>query len=278
MARSQGLALPSGNRGLLIIAALAGLAAAVLFVIAASRSDSGGSSGGTNVVDGTVKVVVAKDNIDAGTKIDAGMLEVRNVPEDLIVAGAFSDTVGVVDEVTRVEIRQGEQVTDAKIGPLVTGEGLGYVVPSGKRAISLQVVEVTAVGGLLLAGDRVDVLGAFEIRGEPGLKEGEHILRVRTILQSVEVLSVAQEKQEAQRAADANADGDGSRDVQTSGNLPEDIKEQPGAATVTLALTPEEVQQLISAQETAKRVWTSLRPAGEEAPVDVPAYDIIVTD
>jgi len=157
-----------------------------------------------------------------------------------------------------------------------TGTGsFPYAIPDGKRAVSLEVREVTAVGGLLTAGNRVDVIGAFKIKGAPGLADNEYILSVRTILQNVEVMSVAQEHTEP---LPVGATGGDTADSANNGQPPEDVKEQPGAATVTLALSPQEAQELISAQVIADSVWTSLRPAGESAPVDVPSHDIIVRE
>jgi len=273
MARSQGLALPSGNRGLLIIAALAGLAAAVLFVIAASQGDSGSS--GTSSVGGTVKVVVAKHDIDAGTRIEAGMLKISDVPQELVVAGAFSDTPGVVGEVTRVAIRENEAITDTKIGPLADAKGVDGVLGDGQQAVGVRVEDVTAVGGLLLPGNHVDIhatfpadhplLGLYE-----NFADGDPVV-VMTILQNVEVISVGQEAQEPTGAGNGN----GTADTVTGGTVPDDVKEQPGAATVTVAVSPEQAQILIAVQEEAERVWVTLRAFGDDAPTKVPrSWDI----
>jgi pilus assembly protein CpaB len=274
MARIQGLTMGRSNRGLLVVAALAGLAAAVLFVVAVNQDDS--SSGGASTPGSTVPAVVAAQSIAAGTEIKENMIKVIDVPEDLLAAEAYSDTAPVVGEVTRHAIAEGDQITTSKIGPAVeTGTGsFPYAIPAGKRGVSLEVREVTAVGGLLVAGNRVDVIGAFKIKGAPGLADNEYILSVQTILQNVEVLSVAQEHTEP---LPVGATGD-TADSGSSGQPPEDVKEQPGAASVTLALSPEEAQQLISAQVSAVSVWTSLRPAGESAPVDVPSYDRIIRE
>lgn len=273
----QGLTLARGNRGLLIVAALAGLAAAILFVVAVNQD---GSTTGTTAGAGTAKAVVADQSIAAGEEIKKNMVTVReDIPESLLVAGAFSDTVNVVGERATVAIAAGEQINDAKIGPSAeTGESVGWVLPDGLRAVGLQVSEVTAVGGLLIPTDHVDIIGAFKIKGVPGLAENQHILSVRTILQNVEVLAVAQEKEVARSVASDDKDGDGAPDSLASGDAPEDVETQPGAQTVTLALNPQQVQELIAAQATAQTVWSSLRPAGDSDPVDVPIYEIVVTE
>ena len=268
MARIEGMTLARGNRGLLIIALLAGLIAAVLVFAALAQSDDGGSTT-PSAVGATVTTVVAAQDIDAGTTIKAEMVKLADVPEELQVAGAFSETTPVVGETTRVAIASGEAITPVKVGSLVEGEGLGSVLASGQRGIALKVEELTAVGGNLLPGDRVDVIAVFEVEGTTPKR-----VIAKTVLQNVEVLSVAQEGQTPLPAGQRDADGDGTPDVATSGQLPKDPKEQPGAATLTLAMDPTQAQLLALVQETAVKVYTFLRPFGDQDPVDVAPVEL----
>jgi len=93
MARMQGLVLPSGNRGLLVIAALAGLAAAVLFVVAVNGNGSTIRAGETA---GTGNTVAAVKNIGKGQKIETGMVGIKTAPKDLLIPGALDDPAKVV--------------------------------------------------------------------------------------------------------------------------------------------------------------------------------------
>ena len=111
--------------------------------------------------------MVAAQDISAGTEITEDMVEVNEVPEDLLVTGTYDDTELVVGEQAKVAILEGEQLSSAKIGLAVPEDGLAGVVPTGMRGISLQVEEKTAVGGLLLPGDRVDVYVTYKIAGRP---------------------------------------------------------------------------------------------------------------
>ncbi len=274
MARLQEMAMNRGSRMLLFLALAAGLVAAVLVFVALSQGDdetvtvSEGETGAS--------VVVASQNISAGTEITQEMLKTIEVPEALLIAGAYTDASTLVGQKSRVAILSGEQIPASKIGAQGDDDGLSYVVPKGMRAVAVQVQDLTAFGGLALPGNRVDIVGAFRIESAPGLSDDEDIMRVQTILQNVEILAVAQEAQEPVPAASA-AD-DPASELATSGQLPDDVDEQPGASTITLALDPQQAQALISAQEVAERVWLTLRPFGEEQPVDVPAYDVIVTE
>lgn len=276
MARIQELTLNGSNRALLLIALVAGLVAAGIVFVALNDSDDGG--GGSAGAGALSPVVVAAEDISVGATITADMVTVRELPEDLTIAGAFEATEPVVGNVARVAIARGEQINSAKIGVPVPDKGLAGVVPAGMRAVSLEVSEVTAVGGLLLPGDRVDVLGTYTIERAPGLAEDENILRTETILQNVEVLSVAQEKQEAAGRPQAGEGGAAADASGTSGQLPEDVEEQPGAGTITLALSLQDAERLANAQDHMDRVWLVLRPYGDSTIVDAPPHDTVIVD
>jgi pilus assembly protein CpaB len=273
MARMQGLTLAKGNRGLLVVAALAGLAAAVLFVVAVNQD--GGTS---NVTSGaTVKAVVAKQNIEARTEIKGDMVEVREVSEDLLVAGAFSDTTLVVGNVTLGAIPAGEQIIPSRIGLAPTSDSLSAVVPKGKRAVSVEVREATAVGGLLRNGDRVDVIGVFDPQNANSalvFESGGTPAFGVPLLQNIEVLAVGQTAQEPLPTTERDPDGDGTPNVSTSGIPSENTEPQPGATTVTLAVNPDQAITLALTQQTGIKVWLTLRAFGDVDEVEMPKVDI----
>jgi pilus assembly protein CpaB len=274
MARIQQLTLAKNNRAMLLLALVAGLVAAgvVFVVLNKGSSDSGTSSSAA----GPAAVLVAATDIAAGTAITSDMLEVQHVPDSLVVRGVFTDTQPVVGQASRVSIAKGEQITPAKIGVPVPDKGLSGVVPAGKRAVALDVSQVTAVGGLLLPGDHVDIVAVSMIDNAPNLASNESLLRTETILQNVEVLSVAQEAQTASAQASTQS-GQGSSSSYTSGQIPDNVKEQPSASTLTMALDPQQAQVLIRYQQHAEKVWAVLRPYGDQSIQDVPPDDVIVT-
>jgi len=275
MASLQELALSRGNRGLMIVALVAALIAAVLVFVALSSNDDGGNA---PVTDATTKsVVVATQDIAAGDEVSAAMVNVIQVPDSILVKGAYADSALIVGQRTRYGIAQGEQITPSKIGTVVKGEGLQFVVPEGKRAVALSVQELTAFGGLGLPGNHVDVIAVYKIKNAPGLAENEYILRTETILQNVELLAIAQE---AQEPVPKPTEGENPQDTNTttSGQLPAEVEEQPRAGTATVALSPEEVQVLIDFQQRAERVWLSLRPFGDSAPIQIAPHDVVVVE
>jgi pilus assembly protein CpaB len=265
MARLQQMTLTRGNRGLLLLAVVAGLVTAVLVFLALAQDDD--NDGGTVSLGGTTsQAVVAKQNISQGTEITADMVQVLDVPESLLVRNAFADTTLVVGQKARVPISSGAQINGTMIGVQSSDEGASYVIPAGKRALAVEVEEVTAVGGLLRAGDHVDVIASFP-------RPNDQSNLVVTVLQDVEVLAVAQKSQEPVPVADG-ADADAPASAQTSGQLPDDQEDQPDANSVTLIVDPQQAQLLVAAQEEADKVWLSLRPFGESGAAEVPSLDV----
>jgi len=260
MARVRELTLPRNNRGLLILAVVSGLIAAVL--VAVVLAQSGGNDGG-GIGSGTLPAVVARADIPAGGEITADNVKIIDVPVGLLLQGAFTTTEKLLGETARYPIAAGEQLTQAKVGPQVNDDALAFVVPQGMRAVAVKVDEISGVGGLLVAGDRVDVIAVFD-------RDDVDADKAVTILQSVEVLSVAQEAQEPV-AGSAGTDRQGS----TSGQRPSDRDPQPDARTVTLAVTAEQAQLLALVQEYGK-IWLSLRAFGDEAPVSIPQLPLTI--
>ena len=154
--------------------------------------------------------------------------------------------------------------------------GLAGVVPLGMRAVAISVDELTAVGGLLLPGDRVDVVATTQIDSAPGLAEGDHILRTETILQNVEILSVAQEAQKPAAGASETEDGPAEDASYSSGQLPDDPDEQPSANTITVLLSPADALTIISFQEYALRIWAVERAFGDDAVVEIEPTEVVI--
>jgi pilus assembly protein CpaB len=275
MARIQALRSAGGNRLLLVIALAAGLVAAVLVIVALNDSGDGGSSTGTTA--DAQQVLVANRDISPGTEITADMVELREVPADLVLPGSFTETDALVGETAKVAIVQGEQVVSGRLGLPVPDDGLSGVVPGGMRGIALEVKEVTAVGGLLLPGDRVDVYVTHKITGLPGLTEDQFILRSFLAFQDIEVASVAQE---AQEPTAHSSDDQTEEQSATSGEVSDDVENQPGAQTVTLLLTPDQAQQLAHYQdpEFDAKIFTSLRAFGDHAIIENPQpFDTVMS-
>lgn len=272
MARVLAGTSPERTNRVMLAAAIvfAGLAAVLVFV---SLRDGGGSAGSGPAV--TPNAVVANQPIPANTKLTADMLELRALPDAALVDGAYADVSAVVGLATRYPVAAGEQLTRQKVGATLIDDerDVSLVVDPGKRAFAVEVDEVTSVGGLLLPGYFVDViavfpeqLGAFSANAPQGTG-------AVTLLQNVQVLSVAQEAQEPVPPATDAATTDGAgpaADAGPRGRRADDAERQPDARSVTLAVSPQDAQLLAFVQERGGAIWLSLRGAGdhEELPID----------
>jgi pilus assembly protein CpaB len=254
------------GRSLLLLALLFAIVAAVLVFVALRQNDD--SDKEAAAAGDMTKVVVAAQDIAARTTLDRGMLKLAEVPKDSVLDGVFTDIDDLDGQVTRYPLVSGEQVTDSKIGVQKDDEeGLSFVVPQGMRAFSIQVSEESSAGGLILPGDLVDVIGILE-EGTVGIDKAV------TLVQNVEVLAVAQEAQEPIPAARPTGTPTPSAVTGTLGERPEDVKANPKARTVTLAVTPEQAQLLALVQSKGE-LALSLRSFGDKAPVAPPETDLI---
>jgi len=260
MARTYELGEARNSRGLLPLAVVSGLVAAVLVFVALARAGDD-SRPGSGAAGSTLRVVVAQQDIPARTEIGPAMLSVVEVPGSLAVNGALDSVERLVGETTRYPIAAGQQVTLAGVGPQTKDE-LTNVVPKGLRALSVEVDEIRGVSGLILPGDRVDVIAVLTA-------EAAGVDSAVTVLQDIEVLSVGQKAQEALPPAEGEEGARSAADTSASGQRPADAEPQPEARTVTLAITPEQAQELALIQESGK-IWLSLRRFGDDAPVELP--------
>jgi pilus assembly protein CpaB len=240
---------------------LALLAAILVF---AALANFGGDETTASIGD-TVDVVVASQDIDAGDEINADMVELASLPVNALVDEAFTDEALVVGTRAQVRVARGDQLAPSKVvGEGDDGEGVAFIIPAGMRAMSVEVTEETSVGGLVLPGDRVDVI----VVAETTVGEGNDVARGVLLLQDVEVLAVAQATLRATSRVDENGEpiDTGSAEGAIAAR-DENVDEDPDAATVTLSLLPEQVPLLAVAQEEGT-VYLSLRPVGDDSVTD----------
>lgn len=185
------------------------------------------------------QVVVAVKDISARELITAETVALKEVPAEAVHPRAAKKLEDVIGSVALAPIVSGEQVLLARV--VRQGEikgGLSFQVPPGKRAVSINVDEVRSVGFLLRQGDRVDVLLKIPVVPGGAASGGGSVEVAATVLQNVEVLAVGRSLEQP-KLETGGKEGEGSKTQQQA-------KE---AATVTLAVAPEEAQALLLASE-----------------------------
>jgi pilus assembly protein CpaB len=220
-----------GGVALVVAVLLAVAAAASVFLYVNSvkqRAETGG---------GTVAVVVSKEDIPANIDLDPliadGVFEMRSVLRDDLVQGSLTDLYQLEGQRTAYPILAGEQIAAARLQGALQAAGGALGIPAGEQAVALTLEPQRVVGTALQQGDNVTVYGTFAMTGE---RPERSSVQTRTLVPETQVLAIA---------------------------LPESSTAgSSGSATVTLALTPEEAQVIIFAQERGT-IWLSLLPPNQ---------------
>lgn len=113
----------------------------------------------------TVAVVVAAREIPARKPIEAGDVALRSVPQDVTNAAALTSIEEVVGRISGVSIPTGQLVTKNLLASTAAGGQFSILEPDATlapdspnlRAVSLNVPDDRAVGGLIEPGQTVDV-------------------------------------------------------------------------------------------------------------------------
>ncbi|HUP91894.1 MAG TPA: Flp pilus assembly protein CpaB [Solimonas sp.] len=123
-------------------------------------------------------VVVALKPLAAYKPIERD--DVRLVPTTVVPSNPYTNVEDVVKKVPLVDIDAGAPVTQRYFKE---GNVLARIIPAGYQAVSVEVNDVTAVGGFVRPGDIVDVL--LYLRGGGGVEQAQS----RVLLEQVRVLA-----------------------------------------------------------------------------------------
>ena len=135
--------------------------AIVAFIGIVLISQGGGTASGEPVVPTELPTVVAKADIPLGSRIQATDVEVQVKPVSGRDADAFGDTSQVIGKIVRENVTAGAAVTARTLTGGQTGQILDIVTPPGRRAMAVQVDQVTGVGTVIKTGDYVDMIVGF---------------------------------------------------------------------------------------------------------------------
>ena len=204
------------------------------------------------------EVLVASNDLSVGSKL-SGNFRWQDWPRDavtdgLITRSAEPEAGDELDQwVVRNIIYQGEPIRKSKLlGP---GERfMSSMLPSGKRAVAVQISKATSAGGFILPNDFVDLImtrRTNEPQTTAGPSEG---FVTETILRNIRVLAIDQTIVE---------DEEGNKTI---------IGE-----TATLELTPQQAEIVTVAQQMADRLSLSLRSIADITEQSTDEADYLVS-
>ena len=172
-------------------------------------------------------VVLAAADIPARAQITATMVTTTQRPATDIDPDTIVDPKSVIGRYSLITIPSGSVLTAARIGS-ADAFALPSRLPVGMRAVSISIDRVKGVSGLIQPGDRVDVIAVPP-------RVGNETPQAAAILRGVLVLAMGNE-------------------IETARATPS--PDNQNLTTVTLALTPKQVDLLASAD-----MYTTLRLA-----------------
>lgn len=138
----------------------------------------------------STQIIVAARDLETGTLIKDADLKTgtwAGVPPK----GMAVKTDGLSGRGVIATIYAGEPILESRLAPAGAGAGLAATIPTGMRACAVKVNEIVGVAGFVVPGMRVDVLISGKV---PGNRTTDDI-KVKTLLQNIEVLSAGQNYQ-----------------------------------------------------------------------------------
>lgn len=212
---------------LMVSLAAAGVAVAVIWSVITSYQ--------RELVDATreeetVQVVVAGHDLAQGRTITAEDLKPIELPPDYVPNAVLREAAQAIGRVPRERILGQEFIREERLADPEAGVGLNAIIPRGMRAISVNLKGGSAVSGFLNPGNYVDVL--VTVKGDSSTNGKTE---TNTLLQAITVLAVDNRM---------GVGSEGPVTAQKGKGAPKKVKVAP---SVTLAVTPEQAEQLTHA-------------------------------
>jgi len=198
-------------------------------------------------------VLVATQPIPAGGTIEESMLKMEAVPERYVQPNAISSPTLAAGKRTLASIAVGEQIMTTKLTLAVKDTSLAMRTPQGKRAITITIPPLSAVGGKIRPGDYVDVIGTFPYNSQVDGRTVTEMVSV-TLFQNVLVLGM-------------DVGGGGPAERGKPAPAPTDL-------VIMLALTPRETALLSFSLEQRAHLRLVLRPPLETSIEPVPPVEV----
>ncbi len=223
----------------------------------------------------TVRVLVARIDIDAGVKLDKESVMFRDLARDAVPEGAIVSEEQFQERALRSRAYAGQVLLVAQLGEKGVF-GTSIKIPKGMRLVSLPVTATMTHSGIMKAGDRVDIVLTYQTN-KPGVGTQFH---TKTILEYIQVFAMGSTQIGAEVI---DGKGGGPTDVKNVSLLvsplqAEIFKLAEGKGTLHLTLRSIEDVDQVASRGTDESQLADLRaelsddrPKVEEVPTPAPA-------
>jgi pilus assembly protein CpaB len=195
-------------------------------------------------------ILVAAANLPTGTLLKPEHLKWQAWPQNAITPAFFAQAQTKIDDFVGAVVRRGITAGEPLQATAIVKPGdrgfLAAVLKPGMRAISIGVGDVTGVAGLMLPGDRVDMLLTHSLPDQNNTEgNGEARHASETVLENIRILAIDQTL--------------------------DDIKGEPVSGKVaTLEVTPKQAE-MIAVVVDLGRIQFSLRSLAKDEQKEIPA-------
>jgi pilus assembly protein CpaB len=207
----------------------------------------------------TAKVLVAVTSIMPGQPLDDTNVAFKDWPKDKIPQGAVMTPEQYIERSLRSAVVPNEVIMAAKLNEKGVFGGSSEI-PAGMRVATVPVTSTQTHSGLILPGDRVDVVVTYMMHkitgGQMNTQVGE-VRKARTILQYIAVFATDNIR------VSSGTNGENTKEV--------------SAKNISLLVTPDQYNLLALAVEKGK-VTLALRHRGDKEEVHPKSYDEQIFD
>ena len=201
----------------------------------------------------TAKVLMAVTSIMPGQPLDDTNVAFKDWPKDKIPQGAVTSHEQYVERSLRVAAVPNELIMAAKLNEKGVFGGSSEI-PTGMRVATVPVTATKTHSGLILPGDRVDVVVTYTMHkttgGQMNTQMGE-IRKAKTILQYIEVFATDNIRISA---------------------VPNGENKEISAKNISLLVSPDQYN-LLALAEVKGQISLALRHRGDDADVHPHDYD-----
>jgi len=211
-------------------------------------------SGDKGAATETEKVLVAVTNIMPGQPLDDTNVAFKEWPKDRLPQGAVTSQEQYIERSLRVAVVPNEVIMVAKLNEKGVFGGSSEI-PAGLRVATVPVTATKTHSGLILPGDRVDVVVTYSMHkitgGQMNTQMGE-IRKAKTLLQYIEVFATDNVR------ISSGSNGESTKEV--------------SAKNISLLVTPDQYN-LLALAETKGQISLALRHRGDKEVVHAKSYD-----